>query len=337
MQSENNYKANQIEMQELLEDVNNVIKTGVNKIVYDILFKKLNDELNKCKAEIVQLKKTYGKCDIKENIELKIEDDSETTVVNTIDRTPIKIEPKYSEILKVINKMQNSQINKNKPKLVIIDDNDNQNNETTKTQDLECENCDLKINPNREGYHILEKESDEKVLCNECFTDLKVKFLKEGWVCDEESDKQTDTSESEESESEKEESVAEEEEEVEEEEVEEEEVEEEEVEEEEEAEEEEEEEEEVEEEVEEEEVEEEEEEEEVEVEEEEVEKEEVEKEEDEEEAEDEEEEEEVFEIEIDDVTYFATSEENGPLYDVDEEGNPGNKVGYLKDCEPFFY
>jgi type IV secretory pathway VirB10-like protein len=47
--------------------------------------------------------------------------------------------------------------------------------------------------------------------------------------------------------------------------------------------------------------------------------------------------EEVFEIEIDDVTYYATNEENGPLYNCDENGDPGNKVGYLKDGEPFFY
>ena len=51
----------------------------------------------------------------------------------------------------------------------------------------------------------------------------------------------------------------------------------------------------------------------------------------------EEEEEEVFEIEIEDVTYFATNEENGPIYAVDKDGDPGNQVGYLKDGEPFFY
>lgn len=48
------------------------------------------------------------------------------------------------------------------------------------------------------------------------------------------------------------------------------------------------------------------------------------------------EEEEVFEIEIDDITYFATHEENGILYEVDENGDPGKKVGVLKDGEPFF-
>jgi hypothetical protein len=48
------------------------------------------------------------------------------------------------------------------------------------------------------------------------------------------------------------------------------------------------------------------------------------------------EEEEVFEIEIDDVTYYATNEENGPLYEVDESGDPGKLVGHLKDGEPVF-
>lgn len=51
----------------------------------------------------------------------------------------------------------------------------------------------------------------------------------------------------------------------------------------------------------------------------------------------EEEEEEVFEVEIDDVSYFTNNDENGVLYAVDENGDPGNKVGYLKDGEPFFY
>ena len=52
--------------------------------------------------------------------------------------------------------------------------------------------------------------------------------------------------------------------------------------------------------------------------------------------EEEDEEEEVFEIEIDDVSYFATHEENGILYEVDENGEPGKQVGILKDGEPFF-
>jgi hypothetical protein len=49
------------------------------------------------------------------------------------------------------------------------------------------------------------------------------------------------------------------------------------------------------------------------------------------------EEEEVFEIEIDNVTYYTENEENGNIYSVDENGDPGNKIGYLKDGEPFFY
>jgi hypothetical protein len=49
-----------------------------------------------------------------------------------------------------------------------------------------------------------------------------------------------------------------------------------------------------------------------------------------------EEEEEVFEIEIDDITYFATDEENGILYEVDKDGEVGKKVGIIKDGEPIF-
>ena len=49
-----------------------------------------------------------------------------------------------------------------------------------------------------------------------------------------------------------------------------------------------------------------------------------------------EEEEEVFEIEIDDITYFATHEENGILYEIDVDGDVGKKVGIIKDGEPIF-
>ena len=303
MQTENNSDVyNPIEMQELLEDVNEVIKSGVNKIVYDILFKKLNDELNKCKAELVQLKKAYGTTDVKENIELKIEDDSENATKALL-KTTIKSEPKYSEILKVSEKIQNAQINKTKPKLVIIDDN---NGETEDSQLLECENCDVQINSSKEGYQVLSKGSEDKVVCTECFTDLKEDFLNDGWVCDDSSEEE----EEEEVESEAPESneggFEEEVEEVEESEApesneggfeEESEA----------------------------------------PESNEGGFEEVESEAPESNEGGFEEEEEVFEIEIDDVSYFATNEENGPLYEVDEEGNPGNQIGYLKDGEPFFY
>jgi len=50
----------------------------------------------------------------------------------------------------------------------------------------------------------------------------------------------------------------------------------------------------------------------------------------------EEDDEEVFEIEIDDVTYFATDEENGILYEADENGEVGKKVGIIKNGEPQF-
>ena len=50
----------------------------------------------------------------------------------------------------------------------------------------------------------------------------------------------------------------------------------------------------------------------------------------------EEEEEELFEIEIDDVTYYATDEENGTLYDITPDGDVGKKVGIIKDGEPIF-
>ena len=44
----------------------------------------------------------------------------------------------------------------------------------------------------------------------------------------------------------------------------------------------------------------------------------------------------MFEIEIDDITYFATHEENGILYEIDVDGDVGKKVGIIKDGEPIF-
>jgi hypothetical protein len=79
------------------------------------------------------------------------------------------------------------------------------------------------------------------------------------------------------------------------------------------------------------------EEEEVETEEEEEEVETEEEEEVEEEKKEEEEEEELVEIEIDDITYCTNDEENGFIYELSEEGEVGEKVGYLKEGEPFFY
>jgi hypothetical protein len=65
--------------------------------------------------------------------------------------------------------------------------------------------------------------------------------------------------------------------------------------------------------------------------------EEQEKQEEQEEQEDEDgEDEEVFEIEIDDITYFATDEENGVLYEMTQDGDIGKKVGIIKDGEPIF-
>jgi hypothetical protein len=48
-------------------------------------------------------------------------------------------------------------------------------------------------------------------------------------------------------------------------------------------------------------------------------------------------EEEVSEIDIDDVTYYTNDEENGIIYAVLVDGDVGDKVGYIKDGEPFFY
>jgi hypothetical protein len=55
------------------------------------------------------------------------------------------------------------------------------------------------------------------------------------------------------------------------------------------------------------------------------------------ETKEEEEEEELFEIEIDDITYCTNNEESGFIWEVTDAGDIGNKVGYLKEGEPFFY
>lgn len=50
----------------------------------------------------------------------------------------------------------------------------------------------------------------------------------------------------------------------------------------------------------------------------------------------EEEEEDIFEIDIDDVTYCTNNETTGFIYGL-TDGEMGDKVGYFKDGEPFFY
>jgi len=50
-----------------------------------------------------------------------------------------------------------------------------------------------------------------------------------------------------------------------------------------------------------------------------------------------EEEEELIEIEIDSKTFCTNDEENGFIFELNEEGEVGDKVGYLKEGEPFFY
>ena len=49
-----------------------------------------------------------------------------------------------------------------------------------------------------------------------------------------------------------------------------------------------------------------------------------------------EEEDDFFEIEIDDITYCTNNEESGIIYAVDKDGDIGERVGYLKNGEPFF-
>ena len=51
----------------------------------------------------------------------------------------------------------------------------------------------------------------------------------------------------------------------------------------------------------------------------------------------EEEDEELIIISIDDVDYCTNDEENGFIWQISDEGEQGDKVGYLKEGEPFFY
>lgn len=53
-------------------------------------------------------------------------------------------------------------------------------------------------------------------------------------------------------------------------------------------------------------------------------------------TEQEEEEQELFEIEIDDVTYCTNNDDNGDIYEMTEDGDVGEKIGYFKEGEPIF-
>jgi hypothetical protein len=48
------------------------------------------------------------------------------------------------------------------------------------------------------------------------------------------------------------------------------------------------------------------------------------------------EEEGVFEIELNGLTYFTNDENNGEIYSVDEDGDPGPNVGTFKNGKPIF-
>ena len=50
----------------------------------------------------------------------------------------------------------------------------------------------------------------------------------------------------------------------------------------------------------------------------------------------EDEDEEYTEIEIDGISYCTNDESNGFIYEVDDDGGVGKKVGYIKNEEPFF-
>ena len=56
-----------------------------------------------------------------------------------------------------------------------------------------------------------------------------------------------------------------------------------------------------------------------------------------EEKEEEDEEDELIVITIDDIDYCTNNEENGFIYELNDEGEQGDKIGYLKEGEPFFY
>jgi hypothetical protein len=280
-----------------------------------------------------------------------------------------EIEKKYESIIPVLNKLVdkfsflNNEIKDltkydNAEVIIHIDNNienpslvetsANENIEIHFEEELDEEVVDADEEEDdevEEGEKDADEEEDDEVEEGEKDADDEVEEEEEEEVDDEEEEGEKDADEEVEEEVEEEE-VNEEEEEVEEEEEEVEEEEEEEVNEEEEEEEEEEEveveEEEVE--VEEEEVEEEEEEEVEEEEEEEVEEDADEEVEEEEEysietetKEEEDDDEEIFEIDIDDKTYCTNNDENGFIWELTEEGEQGEKIGYFKDSEPFFY
>ena len=89
MQTNDTYS--KIDIQPLLNDVNEVVKKGVNKLLYDFTLRHLNTELDKCKlemefykSELTNIKELYGldvpiptkkiKITNNENISLNIEE-----------------------------------------------------------------------------------------------------------------------------------------------------------------------------------------------------------------------------------------------------------------------
>jgi len=56
-----------------------------------------------------------------------------------------------------------------------------------------------------------------------------------------------------------------------------------------------------------------------------------------EDEEEDEDDEEIFEIEIDDKNYCTNNDDNGFIWELSDDGEQGDKVGYFKESEPFFY
>ena len=264
MQTNDTYS--KIDIQPLLNDVNEVVKKGVNKLLYDFTLRHLNTELDKCKLEMEFYKSELT--NIKELYGLDVPIPSKKLNIVNNENISLNIEEKMND-----NVQDNSYAGCTFEKILLQAAVSSKNERVVVSQDEEEEDADAQADDEEEAEEEADDEEEEEAQAGEEADDEEEEEAPAG---DEEEKEEEEAPAGEEADDEEEEA----------------------------------------------------EEEEIETE--------NEEEEEEEEEEGYEEEEEVFEIEIDDITYFTTDEENGPIYEVDSSGDPGNKIGYLKDGGAFF-
>ena len=301
-------KMDHFDIKPLMNDVEKVIKSGLNNVLFDYMER--YNLLEKTHKQIMMLPSVAHELGIRNvdvscNSNYNVDDDMTCNQIENLEIKLCEMERKYDNIGVILNKLFDkiSNLNDEVKQIKSCNQEISQNNNITKSSVVKTsENENIKIHFEEPNVIEMDELSDEDdsnpdlIPCSQvCFKEVEDKeFLdesKEEVVEEEEEQEEVEEEEEEHEEEEQEEEEASIETETKEEE------------------------------------------EEASIETETKKKEEEEEEEDEKEEEDEE----IFEIEIDDVNYCTNNDESGFIWEMTEDGEQGDKVGYFKEGEPFFY